>query len=138
MTKSCLLPLLAASLLLSCSTGPKVDALEARARDGDLVAACQLIARSLRDCALERQSWETSKVGLRPACIGEGISDRQMGYLDKAGDKLSALDQVLLVGPRVQFLVAYVTLVTGPADKAVQQAGDAQERCDRLAEDLTR
>lgn len=136
-TKSCLLALIGASLLLSCSTAPKIDPLEAKARNGDPVAACQLAARSLHDCALELQSWEKSKAGPRPACVAEGINDQQRAYLDKAGDKLRPTDQILfLSGPRVQLVIAYVSLVIAPADKAVQAAVEAQQSCSEFADSM--
>lgn len=125
-----LLPPLAASVLLSCSTAPKVDPLEAEAREGDPVAACQLAARSLHECALERQSWEASKVGPRPACMSGPVSEQQMSYLEKADNRLSATDRLLfLTGPRVKLLAAHAILISGPADAAVQAAADVQQNC---------
>lgn len=137
MTRSCLPALFASALLLGCSTAPKVDPLEAKAKDGDPVAACQLAARSLQDCALALQSWETSKIGPRPACVSEGIGDRQMSYLDQAGDKLGSTNQVLfLVGPRIQLLTAAVAVLTGPSDKAIQAAADALQSCAKFENDM--
>ena len=129
------LPLLAASMLLSCSTAPKVDPLEAKARDGDPVAACELAMRSLHDCALALQSWEGSKVGPRPACTSHGVSDQQMSYVDKAYENLSAMDRLkYLTGPRVQLLVATVAVMVGPGDKAVQATTDGQQSCRKFAD----
>lgn len=137
MTRS-LLPLaLAASVLLSCGTVPPGDPIEAKARDGDPVAACHLAARSLYQCALARQSWEANKVGPRPACVNEGISDQQMGYLDQADDKLSMVDRILFTGPRVELVVASVALLIAPADEAVQKTSDVQHSCDEFAGSMT-
>ncbi len=132
-----LLPLLAASALLSCSTAPKVDPLEAKARDGDPVAACQLAARSLHECALARQSWEAAKDGPRPACINEGVSKQQTSYLDKAPDKLSEINQLLyLTGPRIQLVAATMAVAVGPGDAAVQATTKAQQSCTEFAENM--
>jgi hypothetical protein len=135
--KRLLLPLLAASVLLSCSTAPKVDPLEAKAREGDPVAACQLAARSLHECALAREAWEASKQGPRPACMSEPVSEQQMSYLKKAEDKMRATDRLLfLTGPRIQLLAAHAILIAGPADKAVQAAVDVQRDCGKFADSM--
>jgi hypothetical protein len=137
MTRSLLAVPLAASVLLSCSTAPKVDPLEAKAREGDPVAACQLAARSLHDCALARQAWDASNNGPRPACMSEPVSEQQMSYLDKARDKMRATDQLLfLTGPRIQLLAAHAILISGPADKAVQAAVEVQRDCSKFADSM--
>jgi hypothetical protein len=94
--------LVAILALASCTT--PADPLEAKARDGDPVAACQLAARELHNCALEKQKWEASEIAARPACISQGITDQQEAYLDRADDSLEdrKVDQILFGVNRIQ------------------------------------
>ena len=122
--------------LLSCSAQPPADPLEAKARDGDPVAVCELAARSLHSCALEKQKWEKGELTERPACIGEGISKQHQSYFDRAvanleGHTLSQhslrLDQVLLAADAV-------LLTVRPADEVIVEIDKLQKNCFRHAD----
>lgn len=137
MRKSYLALPLAAGLLLSCSATSKDDQLEAKARDGDPVAACELAARTLHGCALAVQSWEVSKVGPRPACVSKAVFDQQMSYVEKAGNKMKATDGLLyLTGPHMQLLLAAMAVLIEPGNKAVEATTDAQHSCTEFADHM--
>ena len=122
--------------LANCSAQPPTDPREVRAKDGDPVAACQLAARSLRSCALEKQKWEAGELAERPACIEEEISKQHQNYFDKAvanleGHLLSQhslrLDQVLLAADAV-------LLAVRPADEVIGEIDKLYQDCARHAE----
>ena len=75
---------LLAFLVLSCSTAPELDPLEAKAKAGDPVAACQFAIRELRNCALEKQSWEQNSASEQPACMAKPLSEDAQSYLEHA------------------------------------------------------
>lgn len=132
-----LLPILA---LLSCSTAPKMDPLEAKAAEGDPVAACQFAARTIHICALERQKWERGVISVKPACLGDPAGAKAESYLDHAYEKLKGnsssiselKDQIALLGmstSRVVLSVASVVVTAGPADHAVETTKDLHQKC---------
>jgi hypothetical protein len=130
----------AALALVSCSTQPPVDPLEAKARDGDPAAACQLVVRSLHTCALEKQKWETGQLAARPACVDRGISKQEQGYLDKADASLKGqqLNQLLFTVDRLQLATAAVLLQAGQADQVITTIDKLQETCAVLASPVGR
>ena len=122
--------------LLSCSTQPPADPLEAKARDGDPVAVCELAARSLHSCALEKQKWERGELTERPACIDEGISKQHQAYFDKAVANLEGhtLSQHSLLFDQVLLAADAVLLAVGPADKVIPKIDELRQDCARHAE----
>lgn len=124
--------------LLSCATQPPVDPLEVKARDGDPIAACQLAARSLHNCALEKQKWERGDASARPACIDNGISDKQEAYLDAAQDKLKnrAMSTMTFQLQRIVLLTEQVGLVVAPGDKIVELTATLEQGCIKMADSL--
>ena len=129
-------PLLAtAAALLSCSTQPARDPIEVKASEGDPVASCQLVARSLHACALEKQTWEKGGLSSRPACIDQGITTQQMAYLDKADAGLEGqqLNRVFFSVTKLELATAALLLQTGPADKATELIDKLPESCATLA-----
>ena len=129
--------LLGAMLALwSCATQSPVDPLEAKARDGDPVAACQLAARSLHSCALEKQKWEAGELSVRPACIEQGIGEQRETYLAKADATLEGqqLNQILFGVTRIQLTTTELLLQLGPAEKVLASTEKLQESCANLAD----
>jgi hypothetical protein len=124
--------------LLSCTTQPPVDPLEAKARDGDPLASCQLVARSLHSCALEKQKWESGELSARPACVNDGISDQQEAYLDAAQDKLqkSGGKAMLFQIQQILLLSTQVALVVSPGDKMVESTATLEQGCIEMADVL--
>jgi hypothetical protein len=120
--------------LVNCAT--PVDPLEAKARDGDPVAACQLAARNLHSCALEKQKWEAGEIAARPACIAQGISDQQEAYLDKANANLEdqKMNQILFGVTRIQLATAELLLMLAPAEKVIPSTGKLHESCANLTD----
>ena len=122
--------------LLGCTTQPLVDPLEAKARDGDPVAACQLVARSLHSCALEKQKWENGQLSIRPACVDNGITKLQMAYLDKADTGLEGqqFNRIFFGVTKVELATAALLLQAGPADKAMEAIDELPQSCANLAD----
>lgn len=127
--------LVAMLALLSCATQPPVDPLEAKARDGDPVAACQLAARSLHSCALEKRKWEAGELSVRPACIERGIGEQREAYLAKADATLEGqqMNQILFGVTRIQLTTTELLLQLGPAEKVIASTEKLQESCANLA-----
>lgn len=120
--------------MASCTTS--VDPLEAKARDGDPVAACLLAARNLHSCALEKQKWEAGELAARPACIAQGITDQQEAYLEKADARLEGqqVNQILFGVTRVQLATTEILLMLAPAEKVIPSTEKLQESCANLAD----
>ena len=121
--------------LLSCSARPPADPLEAKAMEGDPVAVCQLAARSLHSCALQKQKWERGELAARPHCIDEGVSEQHQKYFDKAVENLEGhmlsqhslrLDQVILAADALLLSVR-------PADEVIPKIDEFQQGCARHA-----
>lgn len=128
--------LVAMLALMSCATQPPVDPLEAKARDGDPAAACQLAARSLHSCALEKQKWEKGQLSIRPACVDNGITKPQMAYLDKADTSLEGqqLNRILFGVAKVELATAALLLQAAPADKAREAIDKLPQSCANFAD----
>jgi hypothetical protein len=125
--------------LVNCAT--PVDPLEAKARDGDPVAACQLAAHNPHSCALEKQKWEAGEIAARPACIAQGISDQQEAYLDKADANLEdqTVNQILFGVTRIQLADRGVVAdagAGGEGDSLHRKAARELRQSHRPAEDL--
>lgn len=135
MRKPCLALPLVAGLLLSCTTAPKVDPLEAKASEGDPAAACQLVVRSLHECALEKRKWEVGETTSRPACVDQGVSKRQQDYLDKATKSLEKhqTGQLLFLADQIQLITVALPLQAGPADKVIDTIDELQQTCANIA-----
>ena len=126
--------LVAMLALVSCTTS--VDPLEAKARDGDPVAACQLAARELHNCALEKQKWEAGEIAARPACIAQGITDQQEAYLEQADASLEdrKVDQILFGVNRVQLTTVELLLTLVPAKEVIPATERLQGTCADLVD----
>jgi hypothetical protein len=126
---------LAAMLALaSCTTS--VDPLEAKARDGDPAAACQLAARSLHSCALEKQKWEAGQLAARPVGIEQGIGEQREAYLAKADATLEGqqVNQILFGVTRIQLTTMELLLQLGPVEKVLASTEKLQQSCANLAD----
>ncbi len=125
----------AAFVLLSCATPPPVDPLEAKARDGDPVAACQLAARSLHSCALEKQRWERGDLSARPACVDDGIGEKQENYLDAALKKLenSGKGTLAFRMQHIHLLTEQLGLAIAPGDRMVEATATLEQECIKMA-----
>jgi hypothetical protein len=77
-----------ALLLLSCSTQPKTDALEARARAGEVSAACDLVLRDLQQCASARNDWIGQPSSPRPTCMDDPVPADHQRYFSEAIETL--------------------------------------------------
>lgn len=141
MRVGCVLALLA---LLGCSTAPKVDPLEAKAAEGDPVAACQFAARNIHNCALEKQKWERRTIAARPMCLDDPAGAMSETYLDKAVEKVksdasSRSEVVQLAAPlplltsRIRLATSELIVLTSKADKAVELTSDLEQDCAKLA-----
>ncbi len=122
-------------LLLSCSTTPKTDPLEAKAKAGDPVAVCQLIARDLHACAEERSAWEKAPSSPSPACFGEMINDRHEGYLKsaEAGIKSRHQSTLPLMLQEISLRTAAILVIVGPTEKALADTAKLEQECTELS-----
>ncbi|HJR23530.1 MAG TPA: hypothetical protein VJ822_17985 [Dongiaceae bacterium] len=75
-------------LLLSCSTQPKTDSLESRARAGDVSAACDLVLRDLQQCASARKDWIGQPSSPRPRCMDDPVPADHQQYFSQAIETL--------------------------------------------------
>jgi hypothetical protein len=135
-----LLPILA---VLSCSTAPKMDPLEAKAAEGDPAAACQFAARNIHACALEKQKWERGELTDPPACLDDPAGAKAEAYLDKTEAKLKSDPAkgsevaklsvpVLFMANRVLLGTSELVVMVGKADKAVETTADLEQHCSKL------
>ena len=128
--------LLCAQLLLSCSTQPGIDPLEAKAQAGDPVAACQFAARDLHNCALEKRKWELGEISERPACIMDGLGETANAYLDNVEFERHGADYVMFMIEKTSIHVVAVGLAISPADEAIKNAEEQQADCAAIADFL--
>ena len=136
MGKSSLAAMFLAGFLLSCSATPKTDALEAKARQGDPVAACQLAARDIRACALEKQVDDLAILKESLACYDTMLDDRKKGYLDKAAASMRAKPgaggmMYSLAVMRLNLTAAVLPVLN--ATEARQQTTDLEQECADLS-----
>jgi hypothetical protein len=59
--------------LANCEVSHQGGALEARARAGDVSAACDLVLQDLQQCAAARKDWMVRPESPRPACLGDPV-----------------------------------------------------------------
>jgi hypothetical protein len=128
--------LLLALLLLSCSTQPDVDPLEAKAQAGDPVAACQFAARELHNCALEKRRWEQGESSERPACIADGVGEKANSYLDNVKFGRQGADYVMFMLEKTSIHVIAIGLAISPADKVIKNTEVQRADCAELADFL--
>lgn len=78
--------------LASCATQPSdkvAEALEAKAKAGDAVAACQLVVHDFRQCVGIRERWRASSQGRRPpSCLDDPVPEVHQRYLVESAGRL--------------------------------------------------
>jgi hypothetical protein len=84
--RTMLLPL--TMVLLSCSAQPDIDPLEARAKAGDVSAACDLVLRDLQRCAAARKDWMAQLESPRPDCLDDPVPADHQRHFSQAIDAL--------------------------------------------------
>jgi hypothetical protein len=123
-------------LLLSCSTAPDIDPLEAKAQAGDPIAACQFAARELHHCALEKRRWELGEIVEEPACIADGLGQKASSYLDNVEFDHRGADYVMFSLETISIRVTAVGLALSSADEAIKSTEEQQADCAALADVL--
>jgi len=123
-------------LLLSCSTEPDIDPLEAKAQAGDPVAACQFAARQLHHCALEKRRWELGEIAEEPACIADGLGQKASSYLDNVEFDHQGAGYVMFTLETISIRVTAVGLAISSADEAIKSTEEQQADCAALADFL--
>lgn len=119
-----------------------MDPLEAKAAEGDPIAACQFAARNIRACALERQRWSQGALTNEPACSLNPTGANADAYLDNAESKLragtatygtSAIGKEFTVMGfavrRVSLATSELLVMVGAPDKAVELTEDIELKC---------
>ena len=81
---------LAVSLALyGCEASRPDDDLEAKARAGDISAACDLVLQDLQQCVAARKDWMARPGSPRPACLDDPAPADRQRYFSQAIDALA-------------------------------------------------
>lgn len=129
-TTGVLLALLAAS----CSGVPEPDPLEAKAKAGDPVAACQFAIRELRSCAIEKQKWERNAASEQPACMAEPLSKNAQSYLEHADVPKQGIARFTYQVHRSTLGLTAASLLILSAEDAIKSMDELQPLCADLAD----
>jgi hypothetical protein len=79
---------LAMFALVSCEASRPEDDLEARAKAGDVSAACYLVLLDLQQCAAARKTWMVKQGSPRPACLDDPVPAEHQRYFSQSIDAL--------------------------------------------------
>jgi len=91
LTSARLLPVAAVALMLgSCEASRQGGALEARARDGDVSAACDLLLQDLQQCVAARKDWMARPGSMRPVCLNDPAPADHQRYFSQSIDSLES------------------------------------------------
>lgn len=83
------LPVAAIALALAgCEAARQGSDLEARAKAGDVSAACDLVLQDLQQCAAARKDWMARPESPRPACLDDPAPADHQRYFSQAIDSL--------------------------------------------------
>jgi hypothetical protein len=74
--------------LASCEAFRQGGDLEARAKAGDVSAACDLVLQDLQQCAAARKDWMARPGSSRPACLDDPVPADHQHYFAQAIDAL--------------------------------------------------
>jgi hypothetical protein len=78
--------------LASCAVQPSdkaAEALEAKAKTGDAVAACRLVVHDFRQCVGIRERWRASSLRKRPpSCLDDPVPEEHERYLVESAGRL--------------------------------------------------
>ena len=81
---------LAISLVLcACEASRPDDDLEAKAKAGDVSAACDLVLQDLQQCVAARKDWMARPGSPRPACLDDPAPADHQRYFSQAIDALA-------------------------------------------------
>jgi hypothetical protein len=72
----------------SCETARPHEGLEARAKAGDLGAACDLVLQDLQHCSATRKEWVAQPASPRPACMADPLPADHQRYFSDAIESL--------------------------------------------------
>ena len=74
--------------LASCEASRQVGDLEARAKAGDVSAACDLVLQDLQQCVAARKDWMAQPESPRPACLDDPVPADHQRYFAQSIDAL--------------------------------------------------
>jgi hypothetical protein len=74
--------------LVGCEAFRQGDDLEARAKAGDVSAACDLVLQDLQQCVASRKDWMAQPESSRPACLDDPVPADHQRYFSQAIDVL--------------------------------------------------
>jgi hypothetical protein len=74
--------------LESCEASRSEDDLAARAKAGDVSAACDLVLQDLQRCAAARKDWMAQPGSPRPACLDDPVPADHQRYFSRSIDTL--------------------------------------------------
>ena len=72
----------------SCEGSWQGGDLEARAKAGDVSAACDLVLQDLQQCAAARKEWMAQPESARPACLDDPVPADHQRYFSQSIDSL--------------------------------------------------
>jgi hypothetical protein len=123
-----------AFLVVSCSTAPELDPLEAKAKAGDPEAACQFAIRELRNCAVEKQRWEQNSASEQPACMKKPLSEDAQSYLEHADVPKEGLAHFTYQVHRSTISLTAAGLLLFPAEDTIKSVDELEPLCAGLGD----
>jgi hypothetical protein len=82
------LSIVVVTLALASCEASRGGGLEARAKAGDVSAACDLVLHDLQQCAAARKDWIAQPESPRPACLDDPVPADHQRYFSQAIDSL--------------------------------------------------
>ena len=131
--------------MTSCATSPSdkaIDALETKAKAGDVVAACQLVVHDLRQCAKIWAEWRPNSPRRRPpGCLDDAVPQEHERYFAESVGWVEGAPTPTL-GSQTSRATRVIEMVMrlGPTDNQlfrdlVETLDAIEETCPRLAGD---
>jgi hypothetical protein len=98
------------------------------------VAACQFAIRELRNCALEKQSWEQNSASEQPACMAKPLSEDAQSYLEHADVPKEGLAHFTYQVHRSTISLTAASLFLFPAEDTIKSTDELEPLCAGLAD----
>jgi hypothetical protein len=132
-----LILVLAASLALgSCETSRQVQDLKARAKAGDVSAACDLVLQDLQQCVAARKDWIARPGTPRPACMDDPAPAEHQRYFSQSIESLEGPPErrelLRIISDGVASTAASLKLGVGPAERFDSMIDIIAESCETL------
>lgn len=128
---------LAISLVLcGCQASPPEADLEARAKAGDVSAACDLVLRDLQQCAAARKDWMAQPESPRPGCLDDPVPVDHQRYFSQAIDTLAGPPErrelLMIISDGVASTAASMKLGVGAPERFDSMIDIIAQSCETL------